>query len=303
MAATSLIIPRRLNKGDTIGIVAPSSPFEPDALDKGISVLNRMGFKTKQADGLFDGIGYLAGTDARRLAQVNAMFADNAVDAIMCARGGFGALKLLSGLDYGLIRSHPKALVGFSDITALHQGIFQKTGLVTFHGPVVTTLGEADQASLDAWRAALAGGRPVVMGAEKKYTVVTGVARGMVSGGNLATLCHLVGTQFHPVFNDAILVIEETNESLYRIDRMLTQMKLAGCFQGLAGVALGNFNGCGPLPDILDLMKDCFGTRAIPIAAGFPWGHAGPNLTIPLGLPARLDADSGELQFLETATR
>jgi muramoyltetrapeptide carboxypeptidase len=231
------------------------------------------------------------------------MFADNDVDAIICARGGFGALKLLDGLDYDLILTNPKVLVGFSDITALHQAIFQRTGLVTFHGPMVTTLDHADEATLGAWLAAAAEGQPVRLGAEKPYTVVSGVARGTVSGGNLATLCHLIGTPFHPVFNEAILVIEETNEPLYRIDRMLTQMKLAGCFQGLAAVALGNFSGCGPLQDILKLVEACFREKGIPIAAGFPWGHTGPNLTIPLGLTARLDADAGQLQFLETATQ
>lgn len=303
MAASFPIIPRRLKTGDTIGIVAPSSPFEGDAYDKGVAVLNRLGFNIKPADGLFDSKGYLAGSDTRRIEQVNSMFADNGVDAIMCARGGFGALKLLDGLDYDLILANPKVLVGFSDITALNQAIFQKTGLVTFHGPVVTTMGHADEATLGAWLAALAEGQPVGLGAEKGYTVVSGVARGMVLGGNLATLCHLVGTPFHPVFNETILVIEETNEPLYRIDRMLTQMKLAGCFQGLAGVALGDFSGCGPLQDILNLVEACFKEEGIPIAAGFPWGHTGPNLTIPLGLTARLDAEAGQLQFLETATQ
>lgn len=303
MAASFPVIPRRLKKGDTIGIVAPSSPFERDVYDKGVAILNRLGFNIKPAYGLFDSKGYLAGSDTRRIEQVNSMFADNDVDAIICARGGFGALKLLDGLDYDLILANPKALVGFSDITALHQAIFQKTGLVTFHGPMVTTLDHADEAALGALLAATSEGRPVRLGAEKAYTVVSGVARGTVLGGNLATVCHLVGTPFHPVFNEAILVIEETNESLYRIDRMLTQMKLAGCFQGLAGVALGDFSGCGALQDILNLVEACFKDEDIPIAAGFPWGHSGPNLTIPLGLTARLDAEAGQLQFLETSTQ
>lgn len=303
MATPFPIIPRRLKKGGTIGIVAPSSPFDRDAFDRGVSILKQMAFHVKQADGLFDRQGYLAGSDARRAAQINTMFADDGVDIVMCARGGFGALKLLDGLDFDLIRGHPKALVGFSDVTTLHLALYQQTGLVTFHGPMVATLAGADNDTLTAWRAALTQGQPVRLKAGKVHPVFSGAARGTVLGGNLATLCHLVGTPFHPVFHEAILVIEETNESLYRIDRMLTQMKLAGCFKGLAGVALGDFSGCGPLPDVLSLMADCFGALSIPVAAGFAWGHAGSNLTIPLGLTARLDADTGELSFLDTATR
>jgi muramoyltetrapeptide carboxypeptidase len=294
--------PRRLKPGDTVGVVAPSSPFEKEALDKGLSVIHNLGLKTRLAEELFDRKGYLAGSDGRRLAQLMRMFTDKDIDAVLCARGGFGSLKLLIGVDYHAIANHPKAFVGFSDITALHQAFFQQIGLVTFHGPMATTLAEADECSLEAWQMALMETRPIRLTSRHAQTIVGGVAQGVVTGGNLATLCHLVGTAFSPRFQGAILALEETNEPLYRIDRMLTQMTLAGCFHGLAGVAVGDFNGCGPPGDMLNLMRDCFAPLSIPVAAGFPWGHTRCNLTLPLGLPARLDADAGEITFLEAAT-
>jgi muramoyltetrapeptide carboxypeptidase len=301
MNSDVLIKPKPLMPGDTIGIVAPAGPFERETFDRGFEVLQCLGYSTRLADGLFNRRGYLAGDDNQRLAQLNAMLVDPGIDAIMCARGGFGAMKIISHLDYVSIRRSPKAFIGFSDITALHQALFQRLGLVTFHGPMVTTLADADDASLASWSAWLAGEAPKTISSSDKRTISSGQGEGVVLGGNLATLCHLVGTDFSPAFNDAILIIEEINEPLYRIDRMLTQMKLAGCFHGLAGVVVGDFSGCGSTSDLDRLLGECFRELAVPMVAGFAFGHSKPNLTLPLGVRARLNADSGELRFLESA--
>ena len=229
ITATIPVRPRRLKPGDTIGIVAPASPFDQGDFDAGCALLQELGFKLRTADGLFARQGYLCGSDRQRAAQLHQVFADDAVHAVLCVRGGYGVLRILEALDFDLIGSHPKALIGFSDITALHQALFQKFGWVSFHGPMLSTMATADDMTLDAWRAALMGEAAVTLTSVGTDPVVfSGVARGVVQGGNLATLCHLVGTAFHPRFEGAILVLEETREPLYRIDRMLTQMKLAG---------------------------------------------------------------------------
>jgi muramoyltetrapeptide carboxypeptidase len=299
MGMRKQIKPGLLKAGDTIGIVAPSSPFDRDKLETGCAVLHAMGFKTRLARGLFESNGHLAGDDLLRADQLVRTFQDDAVQAVMCARGGFGALRILEQLDYAGIATHPKPFVGFSDATALHRALFQQIGLVTFHGPVVCSLATADEATRNALQAALCRPGPLRLSAADPLTLHGGVAQGIVLGGNLATLCHLSGTAFAGGFEGAILFIEDTNEAPYRIDRMLTQMKMTGVLNKIAGVAIGYFSGCGASPEIHAVMADCFDDLGIPVAAGFPVGHAERNLTFPLGLTARLDADKGELCYLE----
>lgn len=291
--------PGRLKAGDTIGIVAPSSSFEKEKFEKGCAVLHVMGFKTLLAEGLFESTGYLAGDDRQRADQLVRAFQDDAVQAVMCARGGFGALRILEQLDYDGIAANPKPFVGFSDATALHRALFQRAGLVTFHGPVVCSLATADNATRNALHTALCTAGPLRLTAADPLTLRGGVAQGIVLGGNLATLCHLSGTAFAGGFEGAILVIEDTNEAPYRIDRMLTQMKMTGVLNKIAGVAIGYFSGCGASSEVHAVMADCFDGLGIPVAVGFPVGHTDRNLTLPLGLTARLDADKGELCYLE----
>jgi muramoyltetrapeptide carboxypeptidase len=291
--------PRRLKPGDTIGVVAPASPFEREDLERGLAVLHSLGFATRLADGVFERNEYLAGSDRQRAAQLYAMFRDTDVDAVMCARGGFGSLRILALLDYDLVRAHPKPFIGFSDITALHQAFFQRTGLVTFHGPMVCTLADSDDQTRSAWKKVLcSGGLPPP--AAGLRVVQPGRSRGTLVGGNLATLCHLVGTPFAAKYANCILFIEETGEMPYRLDRMLVQMKLAGCFDRVAGLVLGSFKACGELEKIERQVRQIF-DETVPIVAGLAAGHATPNLTLPLGITADLDAEKGELAFVETA--
>lgn len=294
--------PPRLKPGATIGIISPASPFKKEQLAQGIAVVQAMGFGVRLAEGLFETEGYLAGADGRRAAQIHQMFRDDAADAVMCARGGYGALRLLATLDYDLIGANPKPFIGFSDITALHQALFVKTGLVTFHGPMVCTLAHGDIPSRTSLQDALAADRPVRLRTDTALPVRPGRAQGILVGGNLANLCHLIGTPFAACYRGCILFIEEIGEAPYRIDRMLTQMRLAGCLEGIAGVVLGAFKDCGDLSEIAELVGRTFAGASVPILAGMAAGHGDRNLTLPLGLPAMMDADAGELMLLECAT-
>lgn len=292
--------PRCLKPGDTIGIVAPSSPFSREAFEKGIAVIRGMGFETCLADRLFEQRGYLAGEDALRAAGLQRMFADEGVQGIVCVRGGFGALRLLARLDYAAIASHPKPFVGFSDATALHQAFLTRAGLVTFHGPMVCSLGRDDAVSRDTLERVLTGIPSREISVEKNRPLRKGIAEGVLVGGNLATLCHLQSTPYAQSLAGKILLLEEINEAPYRIDRMLTHMKIAGCFRGLAGVMVGQFEECGSPAQIEDILLDCFDDGVMPVSAGFAVGHGRRNETVALGLRARLDATTGILTYLES---
>lgn len=298
-----LIIPHRLKPGDNIGIVAPASHFDMDKFNRGIAVLESMGFRTSIPDRLLNKKGYLAGSDSHRARLVNSYFADTTIKAIICARGGFGSIRILSLLDYESIKMNPKIFLGFSDVSALLSVLHSKCGLVTFHGPTVTTLGDADHKTKDTLLSILTSEKKPEIVVENGITIQSGSATGPVSGGNLTTLCHLLGTEFQPSFRGNILFLEDRGEEKsYRIDRMLTQMKLAGCFNGIEGLILGAFEDCGSNDDILKIVGNIFKGDTIPILAGLEVGHGKRNLPIPIGLKATLDADRKLLSFHEPAT-
>ncbi len=291
------IIPIRLKPGDCIGIVAPASPFEETDFHAGIGILENMGFRVKFPEGIFARSGYLAGSDADRAAQVNAAFADSSVQAIVCARGGFGSMQILPYLDYASIRRHPRLVMGFSDITALLCALYQHSGLVSCHGPVVTTLKNAGPKTLASVFNALTLNERPAMQLERGRALSPGKASGPVICGNLTTLCHLVGTPFAPKLNGHILIVEDTGEKPYRIDRMLTQMKLAGVFNGLCGLGIGSFENCGNADELFEIIARIFHPIHIPILAGFDIGHGPDNIALPFGLEAFLDADHHLLTY------
>ena len=293
--------PRRLRPGAVIGVAAPASPFDRESFERGVQALRGMGFKTAIPDGLSAAQGYLAGSDEHRAALLQRLFDDERVDAVACARGGYGSLRILPLLDYERIAAHPKVLIGFSDATALLTAITERCGFAAFHGPVVTSLAEASESTLAALLAAIASDAPLILSPPAAVTVRPGAAAGVVCGGNLTTLCHLVGTPFQPSFRNRILFLEDRGEAPYRIDRMLTQLKLAGCLEGIRGIILGAFTDCGSLPEILAIVNERLADAGIPMLAGMEAGHAEPNLTLPLGVKALLDADRGSLRF-ECAT-
>jgi muramoyltetrapeptide carboxypeptidase len=294
-----VVRPRRLHVGDTIGIVAPAGPFDRELFEQGIAMIHRMGFATKTDTRIYSSEGYLAGTDASRAAQFNAMVTDAQVQAIMCARGGYGSLRMLEALNYAAIGSSAKALVGFSDITALHRAIMLRSSLVTLHGPMVTTLPHSDEESRISWYRTLTEPMAQPIDLSHARILKSGRAEGVLAGGNLATLCHLTGTSMGTGFAGHILLLEDIGEAPYRIDRMLTQMKMAGLFAGLAGLVLGSFEDCGSTDEIDALVLERFADLSIPIVSGAGVGHGRSNWTVPLGLAARLDTAADELRFLE----
>jgi muramoyltetrapeptide carboxypeptidase len=300
-------------------MVAPSAaPNEPERIRFAIETIESLGFKVKPGAHLFDRDGYLAGSDAVRAADLNAMFADDAVDAIWCVRGGYGASRILPALDYALMQRRPKPLIGYSDITALHMAIHRHAGLVTFHGPVAFraftpyTLGELKRVLWTTETPTRLGGPPPFERAEGRVdwenrvaTLVPGTARGRLLGGNLSLMSHLCGTPYFPDLLGAILFLEDVEEAYYRIDRMLTQLWLSGALAGVAGVAFGKFTGCEPSPFFLqnrpleDILAERCRALGVPAVSGLMIGHVEDQTTLPIGCLAELDADAGTLTLLE----
>ncbi|MBW2320038.1 MAG: LD-carboxypeptidase, partial [Deltaproteobacteria bacterium] len=245
---------------------------------------------------------FLAGTDMQRANQVNRLFANPAVKAVVCARGGYGSMRILPFLDYKTIQKNPKIFVGFSDISALLSVLYNRCGLIAFHGPVVTTLANTAEDNIAAMHTVLTSNIILEVKPEKSIVIQPGVSSGIVVGGNLTTLCHLLGTPYAPNFDGNILFLEDRAEAPYRIDRMLTQMKLAGCFEGIKGLFLGSFEACGKLDEIFRIVQEIFRDVNIPILSGFEIGHGSMNITIPIGIGATLDTDRQILTFHEPAT-
>ena len=295
--SSKINLPRALVPGDTLGIVAPASPFDRAAFDAGVKVLGSMGFNLVLPEEIYVTDGYLAGADEMRADLIHRMFADPVINGIICARGGYGSMRILPLLNVDLIGSHPKVFVGFSDITVLLTFLVERCGMAVFHGPTVTTLGNGDTETQDYFRIALTDPTPITIAAETGPVIRPGQASGLFHCGNLTLISHLVGTPFAPDLDGAVLLVEDHGEAPYRIDRMLTQLRLAGCVDRLAGLALGNFNNCGPIEQVHRIVIDRLGDLEIPILAGFDVGHEGINLTLPLGVPVRLDTDTRRLTF------
>jgi muramoyltetrapeptide carboxypeptidase len=297
-----IIKPKRLSPGDLLGIAAPAGPFDVQKFEKGVTALKDMGFQVLVPKDLQQPDRYLAASDTHRASLLNELFNTPDVKGIICARGGYGSMRILDLMDYDLLRKHPKVFVGFSDISVLISAINNRSGVVAFHGLLVTTLGTASARTKDSFYRALTTDQPLDIRAENPKVIRSGKARGIVSGGNLATLSHLLGTPYAPSYKQHILVLEDTGEAHYRIDRMLVQMKMAGCFHGLSGVALGSFYDCGRYEGVCNIVKDVFEDMPIPILGGFDMGHGPENITIPMGIEATLDTGQGALVYHEAAT-
>jgi muramoyltetrapeptide carboxypeptidase len=295
-------LPARLSPGDTIGIVAPAGPFDRETFARGIRFLEDLGFKVFVPPGLLDAQGYLAGSDQHRARFINQLFADRSIDAIICARGGYGSIRILPLLDYRVIGDNPKVFIGFSDITVLLTVLAERSRLATFHGPVVTTMADAVAETRNSLMQAVSSDAKLEIKAARGITIKPGSASGVVCGGNLTTLCHLVGTPYAPNFTDKLLFLEDRAEAPYRIDRMLAHMKLAGCFENLAGIALGYFEDCGPINNVYNILAETFHDEPFPIFAGLDVGHGKNNLTLPFGIKATLDADDHVLAYHRAAT-
>lgn len=319
-ASLPLLKPPRLVPGMTIGVAAPASPpDEPETFRFGLEVIESLGFTAKPAPHLFDRSGYLAGGDAARAQDINDLFGDESVDAIFCLRGGYGASRLLPLLDYERIRLNPKIILGYSDITSLLLGIYAKTGLVTFHGPMATrgysaySLSELKKVLFDPQAPVLLAAPPPFERAEgraEKENRITrispGKGRGRLLGGNLSLVSHLVGTPYMPDLAGAILFLEDVDEPVYSIDRLLTHLWLSGAMEKLAGVVFGKFTNVKVSEyrqdrTLEDVLSERLRALGIPSAAGLMVGHIDDQATIPLGCEAEFDAEAATLTLLEPA--
>ena len=307
---------KRLKQGDTIGLVAPSGAVRtPGAIERSAAEIERMGYRVKLGRSCGQVYGYLSGTDEVRARDINDMFLDDAVDAIVCVRGGYGTTRILDRLDYAAIAAHPKIFMGFSDITALHIAMLEKADLATFHGPM-STADCADGAmhpfSLASMERALCAEEPMgalenAPGYPERQTLAPGQAEGQLVGGNLMLITSLLGTPYELDTRGRILFIEEIGEHTYCIDRMLTQLRLSGKLRDCAGVVFGDFKNC-PIeyPDfglsIEQIIRDIVVPCGKPVLMGLQAGHCTPKLTLPLGARCRLNADARTLTVLERTT-
>jgi muramoyltetrapeptide carboxypeptidase len=316
--ASTIVRPKRLRPGDTVGLVDPASAtWEPVDVDIVEESLRALGLKAKRGPNLLNRRGYFAGTDEQRAADLNAMFANPEVRAIQCVRGGWGSARLLPLLDWARLARSPKILLGYSDVTALLLSLHAKTGLVTFHGPV--GISPWNKFNTEWFRRVLLDGEAVTFANLKEIgedaltqtenriqTITPGTARGRLLGGNLTVLTTIIGSGYLPEWDGCVLFIEDVQEAPYRIDRMLTQLRLAGILQKARAVIFGNCTKCDPSEGfgsltITDVLHDHLAPLGVPAWRGAMIGHIERQFTLPIGTDVEVDATAGTIKMLEPA--
>lgn len=317
-ASVSIVKPKRLRPGMTIGLVTPASNVPEDQdLYAAMDLVRSLGFVAKPSKNLFSRTQYLAGTDQERADDLNAMFSDTDVDGIFCVRGGYGSGRLLRFLDYDMIGKNPKVLMGYSDITAILNAIYLRTGLVTFHGPIAGgnfsdyTYGQYEKVLVNPASAMRIGepppfeSRPGVVDWNNRLTpIVDGVAEGHLVGGNLSLMVTLLGTPYEPNFEGAILFLEDVSEPPYSVDRMLTHLWMSGQLERVAGIVLGKFSDADYDSNTFSMeqvLRDRLEPLGIPTLRGAMIGHIEDKTVVPLGIRAKLDVAAGSLTLLEAA--
>ncbi|MEP7326854.1 MAG: LD-carboxypeptidase [Gemmatimonadota bacterium] len=310
--------PPRLAAGARIGLIAPAGPLlEHDDLTRAGELCRALGFEPVPGANAFRKYGYLAGADEERLADLNQALRDPRLDAIWCLRGGYGMTRILDGVDFDALKRKPKAVIGYSDITALLNALVRLSGVTSFHGP----MSRASLTPFSRWHfdrvlgnlnAAGQLGRiappadVLVPRDDRIVTLKAGVAEGRLVGGNLSLLQCLLGTRYFPDLDDAILFMEDVGEDLYRVDRMLAQLRMVGALQKVRGVIVGRFTemdrgGDDGALGFDEVLATYLLPLNVPVAYGFPIGHIEDQWTLPLGVKARLDATAGEVEILEPA--
>jgi muramoyltetrapeptide carboxypeptidase len=302
------IIPKALRRGDTIALTAPAGAiFNTSHIEKIEKRLKGLGFKTLRGQTLFEQDGFLAGSDDFRTKELHDLFKNKTVNAILSMRGGWGCARILDKLDYNLITANPKIIIGYSDITSLLIAITEKTGLITYHGPVGYSSWK--DFSTEQVMNTLAGGSPFTMKNPSFHlkdleTLTSGKASGKLVGGNLTVVASMIGTNHEPDWQNKILFLEETGEEPYRVDRLLWQLKQAGVFKKVSGVVLGAFTKCEAeelsksfsLSEILD---QHFKNTTFPVYKGAAFGHIVPKFTLPIGVNTQINADDFSINLLE----
>ena len=310
----------RLKSGDKLGLVTPGSYISEEELQESIKNLNDLGFDVTYSKDVLLQTGYFAGTDEERAKDLMDKFTDKSVKGIVCARGGYGCSRILPLLNYNLIRSHPKVLIGYSDVTALLYGIYQQAGLITFHGPVgISTFNEysvdnfkkvlIDPERTETFKNSNSGSDENTYGVT---TIVEGKSKGRFIGGNLSIMVSLIGTRYDVSYSRKIIFIEEVGEESYRIDRMLTQLIESGKFKHASGIMMGIFKDCevkekNPSFEksftLMEVLKDKLSNLKIPVIYGMSFGHVNDKFTIPFGALAELNTSDQTFMLLEKAVK
>ncbi|MGW5329270.1 S66 peptidase family protein [Streptomyces sp. NPDC004014] len=304
-----LVRPARLAPGARVAVVAPSGPVAEERLQAGLDVLRGWDLDPVVAPHALDRhgeLGYLAGADADRAADLQRAWCDPAVDAVLCARGGYGAQRMADLLDWEAMRAAgPKVFVGFSDITVLHQAFATRLGLVTLHGPAAAGVDFIKNArAQEHLRATLFAPETVLALAADRPALAPGRARGVTLGGCLSMLAGDLGTPLaHPGAGGGLLLLEDVGEQPYRVDRLLTQLRRSGWLDGVAGIGLGSWHDCGPYGEVRAVLADRLGGLGVPVVEEIGFGHCEGALTVPFGVTAELDAGAGTLTLDEPALR
>ena len=320
MGSKPLARPPRLARGCRIALVAPAGPLlERDDLTRAALLCRALDYEPVLGAHAGGHYGYFSGTDEERLSDLNAALRDPAVDAVWCIRGGYGITRILDGVDFEALARRPRAVIGYSDITALLAGVTRRAGLVAFHAP--TARSEMTLFSRRHFAQVLTETAPagallppppppdvLVAQANRVVTLRGGMAEGPLAGGNLTLLQCLIGSPYFPDLDGALLFLEDVNEDLYRIDRMLAHLRMVGALAGLRGVLVGRLTGLhrhmndGAL-GVDEVLAHYFGPLGVPVAHGLPIGHIDEQWTLPVGVRARFDADAGSVELLEPAVR
>ena len=287
-----------LKPGDTIALIAPGSSIPDDKIEKAKTNLTSIGLKVQEGKFIREKYGYTAGKDHHRIADIHWAFGDDDIDGIWCVRGGYGCTRLIPYLDYKLIKKNPKALIGYSDITALHMAIYKKTGLTTFHGPV----GSSDFTPFTSEYlqkilfSPITGQRIQHMDSNKVIALSSGKAKGKLIGGNLSLISAMCGTKYLPSAKGKIVFLEDIDEKPYRIDRMLVQLEQAWDLKKAKGILLGEFSGCDSDSDrslsLLETLENHFKDSPVPVLYNFPLGHIDDQATYPVGIKVQMDSES-----------
>lgn len=294
--------PPALRPGDTVMLVSPSGPTRPERVARGVELLTGWGLRPVLGPNVYARKGYLAGADDLRTADLNTAFADPEVRGVICTRGGYGAQRVVDAIDMTVVRRNPKVVAGFSDITALQFALWRGARLASVHGPGAAWLDERTPlVSAESLHAALMTTEPVtvvrVPTEETASVLVPGIASGPLIGGNLCLVVASLATPDMPDLTGAILLVEEVEEPPYKVDRMLTQLRRAGVLDRLAGVAIGQFTNCAdewPVT-VAEVLTDRLGDLGVPVLGGLPIGHGVGQLTVPVGVPATMNATAGTL--------
>jgi muramoyltetrapeptide carboxypeptidase len=303
-----VVRPPALQIGDLVVVLSPAGPAQPDRVAAGIELLRSWGLRPVPAPHAFDHHGYLAGSDAERIADLNAAFADPQVRGIVVTRGGYGMQRIVDYLDVHAVRRDPKPVVGFSDITALHLALWQGARLASVYGPGAAWWPDrTGEESAQSLRDVLMTTEPIIIKQQPASATtpasrlgaagLPGMASGTLLGGNLALLASSIGTRDFPDLDGAILLIEDVDEAPYRVDRMLTQLRRSGVLAGVAGMAVGQFVRCADewSTDVAEVIGERLGDLGIPVLGGLPIGHGSDQLAVPLGVPATIDVAGATL--------